>query len=180
MKNALHPSMVRTGKLSAASRVAILMIVFVASTISASMSEESSPAEFTLDAERQKLSVAITTIPADELLGEIGRAAGLRVRIRGELGVVRPQAFHDLPLDEAIRRLFATDERSLIMLYDEVEGEHRLAEVRLSPRSAAPAPAERQRPTPETRSVAGAIPVHALPPPPPRVPPPPPPPPLRR
>ena len=158
----------------------MLVIVFVAAIVPASMSEESSSAEFTLDAERQKLSVAITTIPADELLGAIGQAAGLRVRVRGELGVVRPQAFHDLPLDEAIRRLFAGDGRALIMLYDEVEGDHRLAEVRLSPRSAAPAPTERQRPTPETRRMAGAIPVHALPPPPPRVPPPPPPPPLRR
>lgn len=127
-----------------------------------------------------RLSVEINNIPADELLGEIGQAAGLRVRVRGELGVVRPQAFHDLPLDEAIRRLFAGDERSLIMLYDEVEGDHRLAEVRLSPRSTAPARAERQPPAAETRVVAGAIPVHAPPPPPPRVPPPPPPPPLRR
>ena len=137
---------------------------------------EGGPEQLAYDVATGTLTAAVQTSPASELLLILSEAAALRVRVRGDVGRVRAQTFADLPLDEAIKRLFRGPDRSLMMLYDQApDGGQRLAEVRLSARAAR---------TPQTLAddapaqLAAAPPV-AMPPPPPmhlRLPPPPPPP----
>lgn len=92
----------------------------------------------TYDSERGRLSASIETMPADDLLRQIGKVAGIGVRVRGEVGEVPAQAFTDLPLDEAILRLFRSTDRGLSIFYETLSGDgERVAEVRLSARAPA-------------------------------------------
>jgi hypothetical protein len=125
----------------------------------------------------RRLSVSVGAISAKELLTSLADTAGIRVRVRGDVGTVRAQSFSDLPLGQAIQRLFRSPDRSLVMLYEAApDGGQRLAEVRLAARAAADAPRTPQAEAPEL--MAAAPPLAMLPPPPMhlRLPPPPPPP----
>jgi hypothetical protein len=140
---------------------------------------EGPPEPLAYDADTGHVSATIEAMPADELLRAIGDVASIRVRTRGDVGTVRAQSFEGLPLDEAIRRVFRSPDRALLMLYEVTpDGGQRLAEVRLSPRtvtSGPPAP----RPQVEKLPQLAAAPAIEIRPPPLihlRLPPPPPPP----
>jgi hypothetical protein len=161
--------------------IAVLMAAVIGSAKLASFAVADAQDAFRVDYDREQvsLSATVSTVAADNLLVVIADAAGIRVRVRGEVGTVRAQSFDGLPLDVAIQRLFRSPDRSLVMLYKPApDGGQRLAEVRLSARAAR---------TPQTLAddapaqLAAAPPV-AMPPPPPmhlRLPPPPPPPGIR-
>jgi hypothetical protein len=130
------------------------------------------------DGASSRLSAAVETTPATDLLQAVAEATGIRVRTRGDVGRVRAQTFTDLPLEEAIQRLFRSPDRSLTMLYELApDGGQRLAEVRLAARASADA--ARTPPQAEAPQLLAAAPPLAMLPPPPmhlRLPPPPPPP----
>jgi hypothetical protein len=138
---------------------------------------DNAPRSLIYDSTIGSLSAAFEETPATALLLSIGDVADLRVRVRGEVGTVRAQSFDDLPLDEAIQRLFKSPDRSLVMLYEATpEGGQRLAEVRLAARAAGTP--RTPQPVVQAPAQLAAAPPTATPPPPPmhlRLPPPPPP-----
>lgn len=79
-----------------------------------------------------RLSVRLDEAPLDAVLEAIAAQTDVAIRVRGDPGTVRPQAFADLPLAVGIRRL--TGERGLMMLFARADhrGEPgRLREVRV-------------------------------------------------
>lgn len=130
-----------------------------------------------------RLSVATAGIPGRELLVELGELGGFEVRIIGEPGEVGPDSFRDLPVDEAIERLFKRSVRSLVILYDEDDtGNFRVAKVRISAREPTPAlapgaPATSRNAPSRPRAVVAELRSEVRPPPPPTFLPLPPPPP---
>lgn len=128
----------------------------------------------------RELSVSVGAIPVQEFLTLIADAAGIRVRVRGDLGAVRAQSFDYLPLDVAIQRLFRSPGRSLVMLYEATpDGGQRLAEVRLSAAPATLAKVAAASTAEGLPATTAASPI-AMPPPPMHIRPPPPPPPPPR
>ena len=55
-----------------------------------------------------RLSVRIDAAPLEAVLEAIAAQTDVAITIRGDPGMVRPQAFADLPLDAGIRRLPAS------------------------------------------------------------------------
>ena len=139
-------------------------------------SAQGDSANLTYDRNVNRLSVSIATMPADQLLQQIAEIAGIRFRIRGEVGEVRAQAFTDLPLDEAILRLFRSTERGLAVFYQTLPGDgERVAEVRLSARAPAAPRLAKVETVDEAAPQESRQQAHMALPPPPRLPPPPPP-----
>ena len=79
-----------------------------------------------------RLSVRVAEAPLEAVLEAISAQTDVAITIRGDPGMVRPQAFADLPLDAGIRRL--TGERRLMMVFarpDDRGEPGRLQEVRV-------------------------------------------------
>ncbi len=70
--------------------------------------------QFRVAIEEGLLSVRLEKVPLAEVLHEIGKEAGIRVIISGELGAVRPQSFQRLPLEAGIARLVG--DNGLVMI----------------------------------------------------------------
>lgn len=62
-----------------------------------------------------RLTVRLDETPLEAVLEAIAAQTDLRITIRGDPGMVRPQEFSDLPLEAGIRRL--TGERGLMMVF---------------------------------------------------------------
>jgi hypothetical protein len=155
-----------------------IILLAVVGVIAAAADETERRFHLNYSIDDHTLSASVALVAATDVLIGIAEAASIRVRVRGDVGIVRAQSFEGLPLDVAIQRLFRSPERSLVMLYEVAsDGGQRLAEVRLSPRAVAQAP-QPPRPEPETPPLVAAASFPGLPPPPLylRLPPPPPPP----
>lgn len=70
--------------------------------------------QFRVAIEEGLLSVRLENVPLAEVLHEIGKEAGIRVIISGELGTVRPQSFRGLSLEAGIARLVG--DNGLVMI----------------------------------------------------------------
>ena len=78
------------------------------------------------------LSVRVGEAPLEAVLEAIAAQTEVAITIRGDPGMVRPQAFADLPLDAGIRRL--AGERGLMMVFARADDRGvpgRLQEVRV-------------------------------------------------
>jgi len=60
---------------------------------------------FEVRLEKNRLSVQVGAVPLMDVLEAIAEHTGAELRIRGDPGAVRPQAFTDQPLDAGIRQL---------------------------------------------------------------------------
>ena len=115
--------------------------------------------------DQQKLAVEVGAAPLAEVFHAWAKETGIAVEVRGDLGLVRPQAFEGVPLEEAVRRLVGENRVNLIMRYEVGEtGERRLVEVTARAAGEVPAAFLEQR---RMRTELSRI----------RIPPPPPPPP---
>lgn len=97
------------------------------------------------------LSVKIDKADLGEVLRIVGKQAGARVSIQGDLGNVQPQVFWGVPLAEGIKRLVQNSNTDLVVIYDRDEAGYRyLKEVRAyaSNRSPTSIPSTRRSPTP--------------------------------
>ena len=88
--------------------------------------------DLTVTVTEGRLSVRVGEAPLDAVLEAIAAQTDVAITIRGDPGMVRPQAFADLPIEAGIRRL--TGERGLMMFFrpaDQRGGPGRLQQVRV-------------------------------------------------
>lgn len=63
-----------------------------------------------------RVTMAIEPAPLEDVLGEIAAAAGIELKVRGDLGEVAAQQLDDVPLESVIRRLAGP--HPLVMLHE--------------------------------------------------------------
>ena len=72
-------------------------------------------AELAVEIADGRLSVRVGGMPLDQVLEAVAAQSEIAITVRGDAGTVRPQAFADLPVEAAIRRL--AGDRGLLMLF---------------------------------------------------------------
>lgn len=87
------------------------------------------------------LSAQLGRVPVADVLAAVAEQTGARLSVRGELGNARPQAFSDVPLQEALPRL--AQPNGVILQFDPAAGgERRLVAIHaVAPGSPGQAPA---------------------------------------
>jgi HEAT repeat protein len=80
-----------------------------------------------------RLTVSALGVPLQEVLHAVGRAAGLRVHLAGDLGAPVTQSFSDLPLDVGLRRLGRGHSLTFVYARDAGPGPAVLAAVSVYP-----------------------------------------------
>lgn len=82
------------------------------------------------------VTLELLSRPGRELLDDLARLASFEARVIGDIGQVGPVSFQDVPLDEAIERLFKGHVRSVVIGYDrDQSGQLRVSRVRISMRA---------------------------------------------
>lgn len=104
--------------------VAVLSLGLFAAAHSVASAAE--PLEVSVDGDR--LSVKVGKVPLKEVLAKVGEAAGFRVKVRGDAGEVRPQTFHNVPLEKGVELLIG-DSGYVMIREDDAEGAPRLAQL---------------------------------------------------
>jgi hypothetical protein len=115
--------------------------------------------------EGERISADLSQVPVADVLSAIAEQTGAKLSIHGDLGTVRPQAFSDVPLAQALPQM-AQPNGLLLRFAPARDGDGRrlIAIVAVAPGAAGPAGDGSGSQTPATRTIGHFDPRKGLPP----------------